>query len=345
MISNRRIYLNTSDFLNGDSDNHADLIFPLDKAQINANDNQKISLSVCQVQIPTTLTYIRNSGINYLMEFTSTEAVSASSSVTVNAKMLVAFTNNIVQPPFAISSTDQVVGALPFYYSSDISSIVAFLNEMLQVRYGPEEEPPPGNLRFKISSDNVLEATGSGILKFTNNYWNSDVDFNNEFKKDSQKLGRMLGINVDNIESAQTWIGIGQSGVGANRTPNLTYNIGKDGDAILVSTNQDLDSFSSSNNGNSSILTTIPIQMGITNRYYQITKEEFDDTPFNVLETYFNEYRNGFIYHKNINVFESHKTISGKEINNLRLTLRDGENNKLFCNTNIFYEIEVIIFE
>ena len=155
----------------------------------------------------------------------------------------------------------------------------------------------------------------------------------------------MLGINVDNIESAQTWIGIGQSGVGANRTPNLTYNIGKDGDAILVSTNQDLDSFSSSNNGNSSILTTIPIQMGITNRYYQITKEEFDDTPFNVLETYFNEYRNGFIYHKNINVFESHKTISGKEINNLRLTLRDGENNKLFCNTNIFYEIEVIIFE
>ena len=344
MISNRRIYLNTGDFLSGDNDNHADLTFPLSNALINASDNQKISLALCQVQIPTSLTYIRSSGISYLLEFTSTEAVDATSPVTVNCKMLLAFSNTVIQPPFAISSTDEVLCAMPFHYSSNISAIVAVMNEMLQVRFG-DAEPPPGALRFKISSFNILEAEGSGILKFENKYWNTDDDFNNEFKKDSQKVGRMLGINVENITSAQTWIGIGQSGVGSNRTPDLTYSIGKDGDGILLSTNQDLDSFSSSNNGNSTILSTIPIEMGVTNRYYEVTNETIPETPTDIVETYFNEYRNGFIYHKNNNVFESHKTISAKEINNLRLTLRDNDNNKLFCNTNIGYELEVIIFE
>ena len=333
MTSSRRIYLNTSDILNGDSDNHADCQFDLSKAGIDINNNQEISIALCQIQIPQTISYIRDSGINHLFNFGSGETPTAAGLNPLTppnlATCFIAFTNNILQPPFIVNNS--VVCAIPFSYSNNPESLINVMNQCLSARMSD------GNInsRFITSPSNFLESDGPSDLFFQNKYWQPDLNFNVEFKKESQKIARMLGINYKTTDTL-TRLSVTEANR-LNRDNNEIFPIGMSGDSLLVSTNQSLDSYSSVGNGINNILSSVPIQLGVSNEYMAISKVvDGGDTT-----TLLDKYRNGFIYHKNKNISDSHKTISAIDINNFRLTITDSNYETLFVNNNILYEIEV----
>ena len=336
-MRSRRIYLNTSDILNGDSDNHADCQFDLSRAGIDINNNQQISIALCQVQIPQTISYIRDSGIDYLINFGSSEAPTATGLNPLTppnlATCFIAFTRDgILQPPFIVNNS--VVCAIPFSYSNNPDSLINVMNQCLSARMSDGNI----NTRFITSPTNFLESDGPSDLFFQNKYWQPDFNFNVEFKKDSQKLARMLGINYKTTDTLTVLSVTDANRI--NRDNNETFPIGMSGDSLLVSTNQSLDSYSSVGNGINNILSSVPIQLGVSNEYMTISKVvDGGDTT-----TLLDKYRNGFIYHKNKNISESHKTISAIDINNFRLTITDSNYETLFVNNNILYEIEVIYF-
>ena len=334
MTSSRRIYLNTSDILNGDSDNHADCQFDLSKAGIDINNNQQISIALCQVQIPQTISYIRYSGIDYLFNFGSAEIPTAAGLNPLTppnlATCFIAFTNNILQPPIIVNNA--VICAIPFSYSNNPESLINVMNQCLSARMSD------GNInsRFITSPNNFLESDGPSDLFFQNKYWQPELNFNVLFKKESQKIARMLGINYKTTDTL-TRLSVTEANR-LNRDNNEIFPIGMSGDSLLVSTNQSLDSYSSVGNGINNILSSVPIQLGVSNEYMTISKVvDGGDTT-----TLLDKYRNGFIYHKNKNISESHKTISAIDINNFRLTITDSNYETLFVNNNILYEIEVI---
>ena len=335
-MTSRRIYLNTSDVLSGDSDNHADCQFDLSKALIDINNNQQLSISLCQVQIPQTISYIRNSGISYLINFGSSEAPTVPGLNPLTppnlATCFIAFTDGILQPPVIVNNA--VIAAIPFSYSNNPDSLINVMNQCLSARMSDGNM----NTRFITSPSNFLESDGSDSLFFQNKYWQPDFDFNVEFKKESQKIARMLGINYKSTETITVLSVTEASRI--NRENNETFPIGMSGDSLLVSTNQNLDSYSSVGNGINNILSSVPIQLGVTNEYMAISQVvDGGDTT-----TLLDKYRNGFIYHKNKNISDSHKTISSIDINNFRLTITDSNYETLFVNNNILYEIEVIYF-
>ena len=337
MTSSRRIYLNTSDILNGDSDNHADCQFDLSKAGIDINNNQQISIALCQVQIPQTISYIRDSGIDYLFNFGSAEIPTATGLNPLTppnlATCFIAFTRDgILQPPIIVNNA--VICAIPFSYSNNPDSLINVMNQCLSARMSD------GNInsRFITSPSNFLESDGPSDLFFQNKYWQPDLNFNVEFKKESQKIARMLGINYKTTDTL-TRLSVTEANR-LNRDNNEIFPIGMSGDSLLVSTNQSLDSYSSVGNGINNILSSVPIQLGVSNEYMAISQVvDGGDTT-----TLLDKYRNGFIYHKNKNISESHKTISAIDINNFRLTITDSNYETLFVNNNILYEIEVIYF-
>ena len=191
------------------------------------------------------------------------------------------------------------------------------------------------NSRFITSPNNFLESDGPSDLFFQNKYWQPELNFNVLFKKESQKIARMLGINYKTTDTL-TRLSVTEANR-LNRDNNEIFPIGMSGDSLLVSTNQSLDSYSSVGNGINNILASVPIQLGVSNEYMTISKVvDGGDTT-----TLLDKYRNGFIYHKNKNISESHKTISAIDINNFRLTITDSNYETLFVNNNILYEIEV----
>jgi len=338
MKSSRRIYLNTTDEQSSDSSNHADTTFDISKALITATNNEKISLSLCQVQIPVETTYINNTGIDYILQFTTDQSPTATGLSLPGANVFIAFTDGILQPPFIVNNT--VACAVPFFYSSDIKGLVQVMNQCLEAR---QLDSAPLTVSLGISEQNTLVCNSAfGKITFQNSYWDSSSTVNSNFKKESQKVARLLGINYKGDLPATTVITQVDMNL-VNRSPDLIYPISKDNDSILISTNQNTDSFSSSTN-NSSIISSVPVKLGTTTEFFTLTRVVESTSPI-LSEDTLKEFRDGFIYHQNKNVFDSHKTISGKNLNNLRLTLKDSNNNTVFCNKNIFYELEVIIYE
>ena len=349
MIKKSRIFLNSSDIYkdNTNNPNHADVLFPLDRADINCRDNEDISLSLVTFKCSNEISYIRNTGVNYIVRFSSSEAPTAtglsSSGGMFNSSCFIAFSDNIFQPPIVIASENRVVCAVPFTYASDIEALVIVMNACLDARMADGTDADP---IFLISKENILTAVGSvttGFLYFYNNLW----DFNNtnlEFKEDSRKIARLLGINIrqsSEITSSTTQFYVNAT-VGTNRKTFEIYDVGLDGDSLLIDTNLNTDSFASTNNGVSSILSSIPIKMGVQHQYYTLEENLVGSTR----EGFLKLFRDGGIYHKNERsaVNNSHKTIGSKDLNNIRLQIKDSVGNQLFTNKNVFYEIEVIIF-
>jgi len=345
VLQNKTIYLNTSDILTSE-DNHADCLFPMSRFGLQCVDSERLSMSLKLAQIPTRLSYLQNSGTQSVFVYTSNEQFptgrEARAGVTSISNIYLSISNTVYQPPIVIDGNIYI--AIPFYISQSVEDLVNILNIGLDFRFAGDVEA------FTVFNINTitgyLEAghkdgeVAYPNLTIINQYFMFNTvapQFNTLFTKEGERIARMLGINIIYDlagEFSSTLIAnSGSSQAQRNRDPWSTYPTFVSSDGLLIQTNLNLDSYSSANGGISNCLSQIPTTLAPITREYGILVQGG--------ETMLQEFKAGQILHRNQNIDASHKTISSKTLENLRLQIKGNDNIQRFCNTNITYIIEM----
>ena len=345
VLQNKTINLNTSDILTSE-DNHADCTFPMSRFGIQCVDSERLSMSLKMTQIPTRLSYLQNSGTQSVFVYTSNEAFptgrEARAGISSISVIYIAISDTVYQPPFVFNGDIYI--AIPFYISQSVEDLVNVLNIGLDFRYAGDTE---ALTVFTINTHTgILEASHEEgqvaypNLSLINQYFmfnTQSPQFNTLFTKEGERIARMLGINIvydlAGGFSSTLIINSGSTIAQRNRDPWATYPTFITSDGLLIQTNLNLDSYSSANGGISNCLSQIPTKLAPITREYGVVVQGG--------ETMLQEFKAGQILHRNQNINASHKTISSKTLENLRLQIKGNDNIQRFCNTNITYIIEM----
>ena len=330
-LNKKTIYLDTSDVKKLSQENHCDTTFDVSKFNLVCPSNQRLSVSLKQAIIPTRTTYITESGVNIVIAFQTSEPCT-NPSLSDGAYLTISFSNNPYTPPFVISPT-LVAMAVPFYISNSAEDLMNMINTGIDfLQEGGTDE---AECRFIINSKTgILDVDNSGGndygLTFNNSYIFKETG-SALWNIQAVKVARLFGINTSYNTTPFT-IFSNTTATRRNRDPYQTHPVYVASEALLIGCNLNFDSYASVGNGVSNILSNIPTKLGITNRNQGIRVDGGDT--YNVV------YREGFIYHDNNNVDDSHKTVSERNINNIRLVVKDVDDVVRYCNTSILYTIE-----
>ena len=344
VLKNKTIYLNTSDILTSE-DNHADCTFPMSRFGLQCVDSERLSMSLKMTQIPTRLSYLQGSGTQYVFVYTSNEQFptgrEARAGISSTSFIYIAISNTVYQPPFVFNG--DIYMAFPFYISQSVEDLVNILNIGLDFRFAGDVEA------FTVFNINTitgyLEAghkegeVAYPQLTMINQYFmfnTQSPQFNTLYTKEGERIARMLGINIifdlAGGFSSTLIVNSGSTQAQLNRDAWCTYPTFVSSDGLLIQTNLNLDSYSSANGGISNCLSQIPTTLAPITREFGILVQDG--------ETMLQEFKAGQILHRNQNINASHKTISSKTLENLRLQIKGNDNIQRFCNTNITYIIE-----
>ena len=344
-LKKKTLYLNTSDIYKGDPNgliqNHCKCTFPLNNSELSCNNNEKLSISLKKIILPTRMSYLENTGVSPAFELQTTEPASNPSIPSNTGFVQVYISEYQFQPPFIVGNN--VAVAVPYYISQNASDLINIINTCLdKFQEGGTDEAT--TLLEVDSQSGYLRVSGTFSLVIDNSQFlfprvNSSALFNNT----AVKIAQMLGINTDSRRA------MGADGVMppyTGITPNLFENLLNrknssifpvfvSSQGLLIKSNLSLDSFSSIENGVSNVLSNIPTTLKPQN--VNIEAEIFNGGTEVMIRTI----RTGSIIHQNNQIESSHKTCSTRAINELTLEVVGLDDVLRWCNTNITYMIEV----
>lgn len=344
-LKKKTLYLNTSDIYKGDpngfSQNHCKCTFPLNNAELSCNNNEKLSISLKKIILPTRMTYLENTGTSVAFELQTSEPASNPSVPSNNGFVQVYISEYQFQPPFLVGSN--VAVAIPYYISKNASDLINIINTCLDTF----QEGGTGEATTRLEVDSrsgYLGASGTYSISIDNSQFffpriNSSALFNNT----AVKIAQMLGINTDSRRARGAngvmppYTGISSTIFGnlVNRKNSSIFPVFVSSQGLLIKSNLSLDSFSSIENGVSNVLSNIPTTLKPQN--VNIEARTFN----NGAEVSISIIRTGSIIHQNNQVESSHKTCSTRAINELTLEVVGLDDVLRWCNTNITYMIEV----
>ena len=333
-LKKKTIYLNTADVFEGQSNvNHCDANFDLSRFGLQAEDDQRLSLALVKCIIPTSTAYINDSGNTRVLALNSTEAVS-NPNLSADAVISYYITDGPYNPPFKLSA-GEVLMAFPFSIAMGLTDLVNILNVGLD--FLQEGGTGEAGTRFDIDTHTgLLGVAGNDRLVIDNAFWCKEIG-SSQFNVQAKKIADMIGVNL--VPSRMSDTGIkpftsfsNQPAGDTNRQFYSSYPAYIPSEGLLIETDLSFDSFSTSGNGVSSILSNIPTTLGVANHDTELRKQGDE---FFILD-----FREGFIHHDNKSVVDSHKTVGTKNINNLRLKVKGVEDELRTSHNPIQYVLE-----